>query len=112
MVIEPLRDLILVAPEHDPGERAAASGLIVVQTHTPAAWRGVVLAVGPEVRDATVGARVIMSRLQGMELPDGILLPESAVLAFLEPADEVEPDEAERNVFEEAAARVEAMEER
>jgi hypothetical protein len=40
--------------------------------------------VGPEVRELGLysGRRVLVSRLQGVEIADGLLIPESAVLAL------------------------------
>src|SRR2546422_4626776 len=79
--VEPVRDLVLIRPEPPKGLR---SSLLEVVDFTPkAAVRGVVLAVGPEVRDVQVGQRVLFSKLQGYEVMGYILLAESAVLATL-----------------------------
>jgi co-chaperonin GroES (HSP10) len=87
MHIEPLRDFCFVEPDADAGEDAA--GLIaVVRNATPPAWRGTVRAVGPDVRDLAPGVRVVMSRLQGIEVAGGVLLPEAAVLGTLAAANE------------------------
>ena len=57
--------------------------LEVVDFTPKAAVRGVVLAVGPEVRDVHVGQQVLFSKLQGYEVMGYLLLAESAVLATL-----------------------------
>lgn len=80
MHIEPLRDLIVVEPEAGK-DGATDSGLVVVRSATPPAWYGVVRACGPDVRDVAPGMRVVMSRLQGLEIDGCVLLPEGAVLA-------------------------------
>ena len=82
MRIEPLRDMVLVTPDDVDG--ALTSGAIqVVRLAAPPTWRGVVRAIGPEVREARTGQRVVMSRLQGIEIDGGVLLPEDAILAYL-----------------------------
>jgi co-chaperonin GroES (HSP10) len=45
-----------------------------------------VIAVGPEVRDVSVGAIVIVNALSGQQVGDELILPESAVLGFAEVA--------------------------
>lgn len=78
----PVRDLVVVRPERPKG---LTSSLIEVVDMTPkAAFRGIVLAVGPEVRDLQVGMRVLFSRLQGWQIELGetvFILPEGAILA-------------------------------
>ena len=77
--IVPVRDLLVVAPE---APKQLSSTLIEVVDLTPKnAFRGTVLAVGPEVRDVRVGQRVLFSRLQGTEVMGRIVLSESAILA-------------------------------
>ena len=82
MRVEPLRDMVLVAPD-DVDEAPAAGAIQVVRLEAPPTWRGVVRATGPEVREARVGQRVVMSRLQGIEIDGGVLLPEAAILGYL-----------------------------
>ena len=82
MRIEPLRDMVLVTP--DAMDDAPTAGAIqVVRLEVPPTWRGIVRAVGPEVREARAGQRVVMSRLQGIEIDGGVLLPEDAILGYL-----------------------------
>lgn len=87
MIPKPQRDWLLVALEDE--APPANGGLVaVVRLARPASTYARVVAVGPEVRDVRVGAKVVISRLQGIEIGDGqLLLPESAVLA-LEPNDD------------------------
>src|SRR2546422_10307665 len=67
--VEPVRDLVLIRPEPPKGLH---SSLLEVVDFTPkAAVRGVVLAVGPEVRDVRMGQRVVFSRLQGYQVEIG-----------------------------------------
>lgn len=90
--IRPLRDMVLVefetvkTTEYVPTSSKLLGGQIeVVRLQQPAANVGVVRAYGPEVLDARAGARCVISRLQGIELPNArVLLPESAILAYLD----------------------------
>lgn len=78
-MITPLRSNVLVELRTAP---APPSGLIaVVRLENPPAVRATVRAVGDEVRELSVGDAVVISRLQGIEIPGGLLIPESAVLA-------------------------------
>ena len=80
MRISPLRNLVLVTLDASM-ERAAGAGLVLVELQRqPSVW-GTVNAVGPEVRDVEVGARYVVSRLQGIEVDGRVLLPEPAVLS-------------------------------
>ena len=81
-MITPLRDLVLVEMLHD--GIAADNGVIqVVRLDRPVSTYATVCAIGEDVRDVTVGARVVISRLQGIEIAGGaLLIPESAVLAM------------------------------
>lgn len=89
MTVTPLRSQVLVELE-SATEAPAAAGLVVVRAHVqPSVWARVV-AVGPEVREVCVGERVVVSRLQGVQVGAAVLLPESAVLAH---ADAVQPME-------------------
>lgn len=84
MTITPLRDLVLVELEDAP----ASSGAIqVVRLDTQPSMYARVIAVGPECREARAGVRCIVSRLQGIEVDGRVLLPESAVLAYVETQD-------------------------
>ena len=82
MRVEPLRDMVLVAPDAV-DDAPTASAIQVVRLEVPPTWRGIVRAVGPEVREARAGQRVVMSRLQGIEIDGGVLLPEDAILGYL-----------------------------
>ena len=44
---------------------------------------GEITAIGPEVRDLKVGQRVLASVTAGVELAEGVLIPETAVLGIL-----------------------------
>lgn len=79
MNITPLRAMVLVDLEDAPAEGGILE--LVKFDRQPSCYARV-RAVGPEVRDARVGARVIVSRLQGIEVAGSVLLPESAVLAM------------------------------
>ena len=79
-MITPLRSQILVRLV---AEAQPSSALHVVRAATPTSTHAEVLAVGEEVREVRVGARVVVSRLQGIEVGELLLLPESAVLAVV-----------------------------
>lgn len=82
MVIEPMRDMVLVRLVATPKK---AGRIKVVELEAQPSHEAMVEAVGPEVRDALVGQRVVVSRLQGMALDNNrILLPEAAILGYLE----------------------------
>lgn len=78
--LRPLRDRVLVelAPLDTPSEGVVQ----LVRLERQPTTRGVVVAVGREVSaDTRVGQRVVISRLQGVEVgTTHLLLPESAVL--------------------------------
>ena len=80
--LEPLGRMLVIRAE---APHALKSDVIAVVDFSPKpAVRGEVLAIGPEVRDITVGQRVIFSKLQGYEVDLGqplVLLQEGAVLA-------------------------------
>jgi co-chaperonin GroES (HSP10) len=87
MTITPLRAQVLVELETTL-ESKAASDLVVVRQHVqPSVW-ATVIAVGPECREVAPGARVVVSRLQGVQVGAAVLLPESAVLAHAETSDD------------------------
>jgi co-chaperonin GroES (HSP10) len=83
----PLRDrvLVLLSALDTPSEGA----IQLVRLERTPTTRAVVVACGDEVRDVRAGQRVVISRLQGVEVgAELLLLPESAVLATeSEPAD-------------------------
>ena len=81
MIVQPLRDLVLVALED---EAPTPSAIEVVRLDRPPTCYARVLAVGPEVRDTRVGQRVAISRLQGIVVGEQLLLPEGAVLAYFD----------------------------
>lgn len=82
-MITPLRDRVLVRllPLNAPAE-----GLVsVVRLERQPTTYAEVVAVGEDIVEVAVGARVVISRLQGIEVGDDMLmLPESAVLAHAE----------------------------
>ena len=84
MNIIPLRNFVLV--ELSDEDAPSASGLTLVKLERDPSTQAVVLAIGPEVRDTRVGQRVIVSRLQGINVDGRVLLAESAVLGVLEDA--------------------------
>lgn len=83
MNIRPLRDNIVVRLLDEP----TPQGLIVqVELAQRPSATAEVEAVGPAVRDARVGQRVVVSRLQGTQVagdPPRLVLRERAVLATL-----------------------------
>lgn len=83
MRITPLRNMVLVTLD-ETSERRTESGLALVELAKQPSMYATVEAVGPEVREARVGARVVVSRLQGIEVLGRVLLPEGAILATTE----------------------------
>lgn len=79
MNFTPRRNMVTVRLA--PLETARPSGIAVVALNAAPSWRATVVACGPEVRDVRPGMRVIVSRLQGIEVGDVIVVPESAILA-------------------------------
>lgn len=79
-MITPLRDMVLVELRDDaPPHRGV---IAVIRTERQPSTRARVVAIGDEVRDLAAGVNVVISRLQGIEIANGMLLiPESAVLA-------------------------------
>lgn len=76
----PLRDKVLVrlAALDTPSDGVVQ----VVRLERTPTTRAIVVACGDEVRDIRAGQRVVISRLQGVEVGGELLvLPESAVLA-------------------------------
>ena len=79
-MITPLRDWVLV--ELADAAPPPSDVIQVVRLERPVSTYATVCAVGEDVRDVEVGARVVISRLQGIEIAGGaLLIPESAVLA-------------------------------
>lgn len=79
-MITPLRDQVLVEllPEATP----QAGVIAVARLESPVSTAARVVAIGDDVRDVAVGASVVVSRLQGIEVGGALLMiPESAVLA-------------------------------
>lgn len=62
------------------------SALLFLPNERQSAREADVIAVGPEVRDVSVGAIVIVNALSGQQVGDELILPESAVLGFAEVA--------------------------
>lgn len=79
VVLEPLRDLVLVRLRPLPEK----TGSIIRVQRNEIARKADVLAVGPEVRDVKVGWGVVVNPLAGQEVGEGLLLPESSVMAYL-----------------------------
>lgn len=82
MTVTPLRNQVLVALATD-AQTVTKSGLVVQRLHNEPSMYATVIAVGPEVRETRAGERVVVSRLQGIQVGDTVLLPESAVLAHV-----------------------------
>lgn len=82
LAITPLRNLVLVRFDEEP-EVTGAIQVVRTEGRPPSCF-ATVLALGPDVRDAQIGAPVVISRLQGVEVADGLLIPEDAILAYRE----------------------------
>lgn len=75
----PLTNHLLLTLEPEPEK----SKIIAVQRSIEDLARfGKVTAIGPEVLDAKVGQRVLASITAGVEMPVGMLIQESAILAY------------------------------
>jgi hypothetical protein len=76
----PLRNGVLIALEPMPEQ----SQIIAVQkAHEDLVRYGTVEAVGPEVKDARVGQRVLASITAGVEVPGGLhLIQETAIIGL------------------------------
>ena len=86
---QPLVNNLLLTLEPEP----EMSSIIHVQKALVDLVRyGEITAIGPEVRDLKVGQRVLASVTAGVELAEGVLIPETAVLGILT-RDEVVPHE-------------------
>ena len=81
MTITPLRNMVLVRLQNG---TVPAHGFTIIQAEQ-VICRFVVMAIGPEVRDVKVWDFVLANRLAGTTIGDELLIPESAILAFLEP---------------------------
>lgn len=80
-MITPLRDQVYVelTALNEPQQGAIS----VVRLERQPSTRARVLAIGEDVRDVQVGERVIISRLQGIEVGEGrLLIVEDAVLGY------------------------------
>lgn len=85
MDIRPLGNRVLIERDRPKSESEA---VITPDAYQKAPLQGVVLAVGPEVRDVIVGNRVLFPRHAGTEVQlDGVkvlIMPEDDVQAVLE----------------------------
>ena len=80
IVFQPLVNHLLLTLEPEP----EMSSIIHVQKALVDLVRyGEITAIGPEVRDLKVGQRVLASVTAGVELAEGVLIPETAVLGIL-----------------------------
>ena len=79
VTFQPLRNGVLLALEATP-ER---SSIIAVQRSIEDLVRfATIVAVGPDVKDAKVGQRVIASVTAGAEVPGGTLVNETAIIGL------------------------------
>lgn len=78
--LEPLGARILVRLK----PLKSKSQVIVLPDERQTAREADVLAIGPEVRDVSVGQTVIVNSLAGQQVADEIIMPESAVLGYAE----------------------------
>lgn len=86
MQLKPLADNVVVRLLAN--ERADDGLVRPVELEQRPQVRAIIEAVGPDTLDVRVGQRVLISRLQGIAVKDDLLvLPEAAVLAFLEEAE-------------------------
>jgi NADPH:quinone reductase-like Zn-dependent oxidoreductase len=77
----PLIDNLVIELEPEP----ELSSLIKVQRAVRDMARyGIVVAVGPEVRDVKLGQRVLASITAGVEIPSGVLVSEQNVLGLFQ----------------------------
>lgn len=82
MNIRPLANNVLVRLEDVPEDVKQLIYTVRLEKEPQAI--GIVEAVGLDVLDVQVGQRVLISRLQGLMVgPSSIIVPESAVLAYL-----------------------------
>jgi hypothetical protein len=80
IVFDPLVNNLIVRLQPEP----EVSTVIQVQKSTEGLCRyGEILAIGPEVRDLKVGQTVLASVTAGVELSDGVLISENAVLGIV-----------------------------
>jgi len=89
ITLEPLGANVLVALEPEP---QSSKLIAVVKQYSDTVRSGRVTAVGPEVTRVERGARVWCSTLAGTELnldpaTPTLLLPETSIMAILDPAD-------------------------
>ena len=83
-MLKPLGDRILVAL--DLSEEKTASGLIIPDSAQDKGFRGVVLAIGDDVKEIEAGFRVLIGKYSGVEMNindrDCVLLREEDTLAI------------------------------
>jgi co-chaperonin GroES (HSP10) len=77
--LEPLGSRVLVRLKPQSGY----SGLIIRVARNESAREAEVIAIGPQVRDAKAGQTVLINSLAGSVVGDEILLPESAIMAYI-----------------------------
>ena len=76
---QPLRNGVLLTLEPTPEQ----SSIIAVQkAHEDLVRFGTIVAVGPEVKDAKVGQRVLCSITAGVEVPGGHLITETNIIGL------------------------------
>lgn len=78
MKIQPLHDMVLV--EVEPAEEPQGLIIQATQHHVCPAT---ITAVGERVRFTSIGQRVLVNTLLGQAIGDQLLVPESAIQAFL-----------------------------
>ena len=77
---QPLISNVLIKVEPEP----ELSSVIAVQRSLEGLCRyGTVLAIGPEVRDVKVGQRVLASITAGVEMAQGTLIAETAIVGIV-----------------------------
>ena len=77
---EPLRNLILLELEPTPEK---SSVIALANLREELSRYGTIRAVGPEVKDAKVGQRVLASITAAHEVPGGLhLIPETAIIGL------------------------------
>ena len=80
IVFQPLVNQLLLTLEPEP---EMSSSIHVQKALVDLVRYGEITAIGPEVRDLKVGQRVLASVTAGVELAEGVLIPETAVLGIL-----------------------------
>lgn len=89
MRVKPIRDQVLIQPVPPP----PMSTVLEVVTGRRAETRGTVIGVGPDVREVTLGDRVLFAETAGQEVVvldrTYLLMPEADVLAVCVPESDV-----------------------